>query len=438
MKAGASTTSPVLRITLLFLIAGLLYNTIHALGGREVQTPNVDSLVSAGTTLSRDSLPSDDFIHLYGRPSNFLRKAARHKDISVAFLGGSITAGKGWRDLVTGYLEREYPQTKWSFLNAGIPSLGSVPHAFRFERDVLAHGKVDLLFIESAVNDLANETPASHQMRALEGIIRHARRANPDMDIVLMAFADESKLSDYAAGKVPTEVNVHEKVAKHYKLPFLNLAEEVFKRIEAGEFTWKDDFVNLHPSPFGHRLYFRTIRRMIELSERASGGKSYRLPSQIDIASYSQGRYVPVHVSEDRRGFRVDPSWKPMDNVGTRPGFVDVPMLVGEEGGSSFEFSFEGNAVGIALVSGPDAGIIRYSIDGGKEQTKNLFTQWSRSLHLPWYLVLGDELDLGKHTLRVTLLEEHAPQAVGSACRIVYFLVNGPSPSSSLHGDRKP
>lgn len=378
--------------------------------------------------LQRDSLPSGNFIKLYGKPTNFFLHANREKEVSVAFLGGSITAGQGWRDRVMQYLEHAYPQTKWNFLNAGIPSLGSLPHAYRFESDVLAHGDVDLLFIESAVNDLANQTPPLQQMRALEGIVRQARNARPDMDIVLMAFADEPKLSDYASGRVPAEVGVHQKVAKHYKLPFINLSEEVYKRIEAKEFTWKEDFVDLHPSTFGHQLYARTIRTMFELSDPdkvPSRIRSYRMPAPIDRFSYAQGEYVSVDRAEHERGFRVDPSWKPSDQARTRRRFVEMPMLVSDEAGSSFEFSFEGNAVGIALVSGPDAGIIRYSIDGGQEQTKDLFTQWSRSLHLPWYLILGDGLAEGKHTLRVTLLADHHPKATGSACRIVYFLVNG-------------
>ena len=379
-----------------------------------------------------DSLPSDDFIHLYGRLDNFFLRVKNQKEVAVAFLGGSITAGQGWRDLVVRYLEHEYPKTKWTFLNAGIPSLGSLPHAFRFETDVLASGRVDLLFVESAVNDLANATPVAYQKRALEGIVRHARQANPEMDIVLMAFADEPKLADYKTRKDPVEVMVHDEVAKHYRLPFINLAEEVFSRIEVKEFTWKDDFIDLHPSPFGHQLYFRTIRRMFELSARKSPSRirTTKLPAPMDPFNYSLGRYVSVDSAKVEHGFRVDPSWKPSDEVRTRKRFVEMPMLVSDESGSSFEFTFEGNAVGIAVVSGPDAGMIRYSIDGGQEQTKDLFTQWSRSLHLPWYLVLGDGLDKGRHTVRVTLLEEHHPKATGSACRVVHFLVNGPSTSS--------
>jgi sialidase-1 len=56
----------------------------------------------------------------------------------VAFLGGSITHNPGWRDAVGRYLQERFPETEFDFIPAGIPSLGSVPHAFRLIRDVLA------------------------------------------------------------------------------------------------------------------------------------------------------------------------------------------------------------------------------------------------------------------------------------------------------------
>jgi len=228
---------------------------------------------------------------------------------------------------------------------------------------------------------------------------------------------------------VPVEVQVHQEIAKHYSLPFINLSEEVFKRIEAKEFTWKDDFIDLHPSPFGHQLYFRTIRRLFEMSSSrrpAARVRVVKMPEPIDRANYSKGKYVSVEEANVKNGFRIDPSWKPSDKASMRKGFTEVPMLVSNEPGSTFELSFEGDAVGIAIVSGPDAGMIRYTIDGGKAESKDLFTQWSKSLHLPWYLMLRDGLGPGKHTLTVTLLEETNPQSAGSACRVVHLLVNQP------------
>ena len=149
-----------------------------------------------------------------------------------------------------------------------------------------------------------------YQRRALEGIVRHARNAKPDMDIVLMAFADEMKLADYAAGKVPVEVQVHRDIAKHYRLPFINLSEEVFRRIDAKEFTWKDDFVDLHPSPFGHRLYFRTIRRMFEMTSPRRPPVRLgvvKMPEPIDPSNYSKGDYVSVRQANIKNGFSDRP-----------------------------------------------------------------------------------------------------------------------------------
>ena len=99
-------------------------------------------------------------------------------------------------------------------------------------------------------------------------------------------------------------------------------------------------------------------------------------------------------------------------------------MLVSESAGSSFEFDFKGRGVGIAIISGPDAGKISYSIDGKKAQTLDLFTQWSTQLHLPWYLMLNDELSPGKHSLKLSVVPDKNEKSIGNACRVVYFLVN--------------
>ncbi|MCK9641658.1 MAG: GDSL-type esterase/lipase family protein, partial [Prolixibacteraceae bacterium] len=119
----------------------------------------------------------------------------RDKRGRVAFLGGSITYNGGWRDSVCVYLQHRFPQTKFEFVAAGIPSMGSTPGAFRFERDVLGNGKVDLLFVEAAVNDRANGFSTETQVLGMEGIIRHARESNPAMEVVVMHFVDPGKMA---------------------------------------------------------------------------------------------------------------------------------------------------------------------------------------------------------------------------------------------------
>lgn len=100
-------------------------------------------------------------------------------------------------------------------------------------------------------------------------------------------------------------------------------------------------------------------------------------------------------------------------------------MLVGNKAGDSFTFSFEGNAVGIMVAAGPDAGIIEYSIDGGEVRKADLFTQWSSGLYLPWYKTLAAGLDPGKHALKASISREKNINSTGNACIIKAFYVNG-------------
>jgi hypothetical protein len=286
---------------------------------------------------------------------------------------------------------------------------------------------VDLVFMETAVNDRANGTDSLSQARALEGIVRHIKRANPEAQIIMMAFADEAKTADYDHGLTPVEIANQERVAGHYHLPSINLGKEIWDRIRQGKLDWKRDIKDVHPSELGQELYFATIRRLLDSCYRlyhpevpALGA----LPAPMDRACLSDGRYVDVHQGVGDQDWKIDADWTPADNVHTRPGFVHVPVLIAEKPGAELEFPFTGNAVGIAVVSGPDAGIIEYNIDGGAFKKIDLYTQWSSGLHLPWYLLLGSGLTEAPHKLRLRISGDRNPQSKGTSCRIVHFLLN--------------
>jgi hypothetical protein len=347
----------------------------------------------------------------------------------VVFLGGSITKMTGWKELVSADLQRRFPETEFDFIDAGFPSTGSTPGAFRLERDVFGNGPVDLLFEEAAVNDSTNGRSNQEQVRAMEGIVRHARKLNPNIDILIMHFVDPPKMAKYNSGKIPLVIQNHERVAEHYKLPSINLALEVTERIERKEFTWNDDFKNLHPSPFGHKIYSSTIARCFDAawSETTPVQKPtpYSLPNKLDDYCYDSGRLLPPERAKALKGFTLDPKWQ--NNVGghTRPRFVNVPMLLGEQPGASFELEFEGTAVGLFVAAGPDAGIIEFKIDDGPWKEQDLFTRWSSDLHIPWLYVLEAELKkVSKHKLTVRISDKRNSRSKGHACRIVHLAVN--------------
>ncbi len=354
----------------------------------------------------------------------------REKKGRVAFLGGSITYNPGWRDSICHYLQRRFPETTFEFIAAGIPSMGTTPGAFRFDRDVLSQGKVDLLFEEAAVNDATNGRTKTEQVRAMEGIVRAAKKANPNVDIVMMHFVDPDKMETYRASKVPAVIQNHNLIADHYQIPTIDLAKEVTERIDNGEFSWAEDFKDLHPSPFGQKVYAHSMKVFLEKAFEgtlSSHGKVEvsTLPAPIDPFNYEAGTLIEAKKAKFGRGWEHNSKWVKEDDSGVRANFHEVPMLIGDQPGAKLRFRFKGKAVGIAVAAGYDAGMIEYRVDGGDWRKLNLFTKWSRQLHLPWYYTLEAELTDEKHLLELKISAEKDERSAGHACRIRYFYVNG-------------
>jgi sialidase-1 len=294
--------------------------------------------------------------------------------------------------------------------------------------DVLQKGNIDLFFEEAAVNDRTNGFDSTAQLRGMEGIIRHAKTSNPKMDIVLMHCVDPDKISEYRNGKIPAEIRNHETIAAHYKINTINWAKEVTERIKAGEFNWKEDFKDLHPSLFGHEVYARSINQFLFNGYHSIPTDALpvetTLPKAFEPFNYSKGIYLPVNNASQLSKWVLVDNWVPNDGAGSRKQYVHIPALVTEEAGATMELTFKGTAIGICIASGPDAGIIEYSIDRKPFKRRELYTQWSSYLHLPWYIVLDDTLKNKNHHLIIRMAKEHNEKSKRNACRILHFLVN--------------
>jgi lysophospholipase L1-like esterase/pimeloyl-ACP methyl ester carboxylesterase len=395
-----------------------------------IETPRLGAdFIKYNTVLPKAKPKSADYHLMRGGLENSFIKFEQNKKARVAFLGGSITYNSGWRDSICNYLENRFPNVEFDFIAAGIPSFGSTEDVFRMERDIFKNGTVDLLFVEAAVNDGGKGRSQNEILRSMEGIICKARLKDPTTDIVFMYFVDPSKMKEYRAGVVPQVIQTHDKVAEYYNISALNLAKEVTERIDAGEFTWKDDFKNLHPSPFGQGIYAHS---MLKFLDNAWSGfvaeddkiETYEPLQKLNEACYDNGGLIPAEEIKPTKGWMFVKNWIPKIKANTRANFIKVPMLVGEYPAKPIQFKFEGNAVGIAVAAGPDAGIVEYSIDGGTWQKQDLFTKHSKSYHLPWYYTLANGLLSGKHTIKLRLSEDKNQLSVGTRCVLRYFYVN--------------
>lgn len=362
-------------------------------------------------------------IHRRGSLANAYLRFTKEKKGCVAFLGGSITEMRGWRDMIKEDLKQRFPDTDFNFIEAGISSTGTTPHSFRFENDVLQQGMPDLLFVEAAVNDNTNYFNYIQQTRGMEGVVRHARAANPDMDIIMMHFIYDPFIPLLDRGIQPEVIMNHERVANYYYVSSINLAEEIARRMRDGEFDWKY-FGGTHPHWNGHKYYAAAINRLFDLEWSGNVAEKQVRPHEmpekpIDPYSYDKGKFVDIRSAKQLRGWKVVDDWTPTVKGNTRKGFVHVPMLVTETAGSSLSFDFEGRAVGIFCAAGPQACILEYSVDGAPFKKLDTYTDWSRKLYIPWVYLFETELVPGHHNLRLRVAKGDK-----TGCQIRNFVVN--------------
>ena len=420
-----------------YIKSGGIATVVTSIGGEQnlkghhfpIQTPRLVADFIKYNSIKTHTLASENYHTINGGIHNAYKKFTSNKTGRVAYLGGSITHNNGWRDSINNFIQEQFPEASIELINAGIPSMGSTPSAFRLDRDVLSKGKIDLLFVEAAVNDSGNRRTSQEQKRAMEGIIRHARNSNPEMDFVVMHFVDPGKIASYNQGLIPEVIVNHQEVADHYAIPTINLAKEVTDRINAGEFSWEKDFKNLHPSPFGQGIYANSIITFLTNSFTKSKlineeTVHYTIPEKMNRFAYSSGFLLDVKEAKIAKGWHHDPKWKPADSLKTRPNYVNKPFLIGNEGAKSLKLKFNGTAVGIAVASGQDAATISYRIDKGEWIKLDLVTPWSNQLHLPWYFTLASELENGDHLLEIKIPESLNEGSQNKACRIRYFYVN--------------
>ena len=350
---------------------------------------------------------------------------------TVAFIGGSITEMNGYRPMVCNWMEKSFPSTKFTFINAGISSTCSTTGAFRFERDVLSKDP-DLILIEFAVND---DQDAAHSreacIRGMEGIIRHARVANPKADLLVTYFVNPPMLETWQKGKVPLSVAAHETVLKRYGVSSVVLAKEVAERIAEKTFTW-NEYGGTHPAPAGNQIAASLVQDLLTTAwnlpntvpmsqEEVSRGS---LPKPIDPKCYQTGFLMPVHAAVTDDDWAIGtPAWKTIPGA-MRSRFQDLELLHGSRSGSEFELDFQGTAIGLFVLAGPDAGQVQFEIDGQPVRTKDLYHRHSRGLHYPRTVMLDDQLDDGSHHLKLSIGEPAGRENAGSAVRILAFTTN--------------
>jgi lysophospholipase L1-like esterase len=371
---------------------------------------------------------ADANIRQFGSLQNCRVQFEKEKKGHVAFIGGSITEMNGYRPMVMEILKKRFPNTAFTFTDAGISSTCSTTGAFRLNDHVLAEGPADLFFVEFAVNDDQDAAHAPREcLRGMEGVVRQTRLHNPNADIVMTFFVNPGMLKLWQDGNTPVPAEAHARVAEHYGVTVNDLGKELADQVNAGKFSWKA-FGGTHPGPAGNRLCANMIARLMDINWKgkpaANGTTPYPMPNPLDTKSYYRGRLLdPGQVKlSDGVTYKV-PEWKALKG-GFRKRFAGRKLVCLEKPGTELTLSFKGTAIGAYVLAGPDAGIVDVAIDGKPAGSINLLHRFSRGLHYPRTVVFAADLEDGEHEMTMRVSEKTKSATGGHAVRVLNFVAN--------------
>lgn len=356
----------------------------------------------------------------------FLAKLEAGQPVHVAFLGGSITQnGSGHSKRVADWLKEKWPGVDFTFTNAGLASTCSVTGVFRFQRDVLSKGPVDLLIVEFAVND---DQDARHDrttaIRGLEGILRQYFAANPEGDAISVQYVNPEILALHREGKEATSVAAHKTVARHYGIASVDVGLALAREIEAGRMSWENDYRDTHPNDTGYAFATGLIVQAIAAPAAAPAG-ARELPEPLDPGCYDGAAQVDPQSLSWLGGWRYAPVSKellPMGDI--RANYTDFSALRSDGPGNYLYHTFAGSMLGAFILAGPDAGIVEVSIDGGEWRKVDLFHPYSKALNYPRSVILADDLSGTYHTAAIRTSSEKNPASQGHAATFLYFEVS--------------
>lgn len=365
--------------------------------------------------------PAAEFSERAGMP-NLFAKMERGKAVTIAYYGGSITAGPGWRDHTLDWFPKNHPKATITELNASLGGSGSLIGVFRADHDLVA-SKPDAVFIEFSLNDVADVRDRPAEVAgALEGIIRKLRMSKPDTDICLVYTLHSSGVELLQEGKFTASVSLHETIAEHYQLPTIHMGVEASQMAKDDKLVFSapkapDDrdaqgrviFTNdgTHPSQAGHALNGAAAVRGLEQLRSNSKAMVHALPKARSSIPWEKAKTVAAgrNVTFSGNWEKLTAADGPSCRRFGKRFYTWFPHLYRTgTPGSSITVRFRGTHIGIKGMEGPDSGVVSIRMDGQEPVKQTLFTVYANA-----WVYVGAPLTavpMGDHTVTWTLLDE--------------------------------
>ena len=206
-----------------------------------------------------------------------IEKTRAGKEVTLAYIGGSITQGAGAAPINTecyAYKSYQLFQRRFSaknnvkFIKAGVGGTPSELGMIRFDRDVLRDGQQpDIVVIEFAVNDDGSE----EQARTFEALVRNALEANEETAVIAL----------YSAATYGNQAFNRKSIAEYYRIPQIDVLPVVKDGIAKGKFSQKDYYTdNVHPTKDGHEFQADCLMTLVNKTDEQNLNDSAEIPQE--------------------------------------------------------------------------------------------------------------------------------------------------------------
>lgn len=358
-------------------------------------TPDADPVYSAMIDRSLMELGN------LQRMKAFFEKLEKGEEVTVAFIGGSITEGMTagaelcWAKLTYNELCKQYPNAKINYVNAGMSGTPSILGNIRAGRDVLCH-KPDLTFVEFAVNDgMEQEYKDSY-----EALVRTLLEQEGSPAVALYFTVIKS---GHTCEKHMSEIG------RAYGLPMVSLNNVLSVEFSEGRMTWEDySDDESHPNVWGHEMTKDLIMNMMNKAKAkiAEGGIGAVEP--VPEKWVNNDRFYGMEFYDDANpveGFNMITTGS---FNGTRDTIQQFPngwaAVIAPAKAEPMKFTFEGKTLMLVYkcVKNSRGGRVRVIVDG--EKTGEYSTQandgWNNPVAVQVFT--GDE---GVHEVTIELVD---------------------------------
>lgn len=177
-----------------------------------------------------------------------MKKALSGEEITIGFIGGSITQGSSatkpensYASLVINWWEEAFPKAKITSVNAGIGGTTSYLGVHRVDKELLEK-EPDLVIVEFSVND----SNTLFYKKSYDSLVRKILKSDKNPAVLLLFNTMEDGTSAQEQ---------HVILGFNYGLPMISYRDAILPELEAKSIIWSDISPdNIHPNDKGHGI----------------------------------------------------------------------------------------------------------------------------------------------------------------------------------------